>query len=287
VVYRQVPEGSNRRALVEAGEVDIAENVPYRELNALEGSESVAIWRTPGNRVFRFELNNEREPFNDVRVRQAMLYATPQQDILDTVFFGFANPLRGPVPSTYPGANTDLWAYDFNQDRARELLRQAGVQEGTQFTITFDSESQLQRDTAAILRSAYEDVGFDVSLEEVSTATYTTNVYQREYQAFFLLEFPIIPDPGYALTLNYPSGSFLNSTGYSNERVDELLAQGFRTTDTVEREGIYDEIQQIMIVEDPPEVWIAEPGWQLVTSPDLKGVNWDTPNIYWINELSR
>ena len=280
VVYKAVPEGSNRRALVESGEVDVAENVPYKELKALENSDSVKIWKTEGNRVFRFELNNKMKPFDDVRVRQALLYATPVDDILDSVFFGYAKPLKGPVVSSIPMADTTTWDYAFDQAKAKELLTEAGVKEGTSFTITFDSESQLSRDTATILKSAYEDVGLAPKLNEVSSATYTTQVYKRKYAAFFLLEFPIIPDPGYALALNYPSDSFLNTTNYSNKEVDKLIADGFRTADTAEREQIYAEAQTLMIAEDPPEVWIGEPGWQLVTSPQLQGVGWDTPNLY-------
>lgn len=287
VVYKAVPEGSNRRALVESGEVDIAENVPFRELKALEESEAVKIWKTEGNRVFRFELSNKTKPFSDVRVRKALLYATPTEDILSTVFFGYAKPLLGPVPSNYPMADTTTWNYTHDPEKAKELLKEAGVKEGTSFTITFDSESDLARNTATILKTAYEDVGLAPKLEEVSSATYTTELYKRKYAAFFLLEFAIIPDAGYALALNYPSDSFLNTTAYSNKEVDKLIADGFRTADQAERADIYAEAQRIMIADDPPEVWLAQPGWQLVTSPSISGVAWDTPNLYPFYDLRK
>jgi ABC-type transport system substrate-binding protein len=68
----------------------------------------------------------------------------------------------------------------------------------------------------------------------------------------------------------------LNSTGYANKQVDALIAKGFQTLDAGARAKIYQQIQQIMVAQDPPEVWLAEPGWQLVTNPNLKGVNWTT-----------
>lgn len=276
VVYKQVPEGSNRAALVESGAVDIAENLPFLNLNQLKSSSAVKLWQTVGNRLFRFEVNNEHPPLNDVRVRQALLYATPQDDILNSVFFGFASAEKSPVPSAYPDYDASFWNYPHNPDKARQLLSAAGVGQGFDMRITFDSSFELMRTTASILQSSFADVGVRVKLDEVSSATYTTEVYQRKYQAFFLLEFPILPDAGYSLALNYPSHSFLNSTGYSNKQVDLLIAQGFATLDASARAQIYKQIQQIMVAQDPPEVWVAQPGWQLVTTPNLKGVNWTT-----------
>ena len=95
-----------------------------------------------------------------------------------------------------------------------------------------------------------------------------------------------MPDAGYSLALNYPSKSFLNSTGYSNKQVDGLIAKGFATLDASGRAQIYRQIQQIMVAQDPPEVWVAEPGWQLVTKPNLKGVNWTTWEGVDFHELS-
>jgi peptide/nickel transport system substrate-binding protein len=285
-IYKQVPEGANRAALVQSGSVDIAENVPYVNLNSIKSSSAVKIWQTTGNRLFRFEVNNSQSPLNDVRVRQALAYATPQQQILDSIFFGFANAERSPVPSTYNDFDGSFWNYEYSVDKAKQLLSDANVN-GFDMTITMDSSSELMKNTATILKTAFADVGVNVTLDEVSSGTYATQVYQRKYQAFFLLEFPILPDAGYALALNYPSDSFLNSTGYSNKQVDELITKGFATLDPAGRADIYKQIQQIMVANDPPEVWIAEPGWQLVTTPKMSGVNWTTWEGYDVFDLRR
>lgn len=285
-IYKQVPEGANRAALVQSGSVDIAENVPYVNLNSIKGSSAVKIWQTTGNRLFRFEVNNSHAPLNDVRVRQALAYATPQQQILDSIFFGFANAERSPVPSTYNDFDGSFWNYTYSVEKAKQLLSDANVN-GFDMTITMDSSSELMKNTATILKTAFADIGVNVTLDEVSSGTYATQVYQRKYQAFFLLEFPILPDAGYALALNYPSDSFLNSTGYSNKQVDALITKGFATLDPAGRADIYKQIQQIMVANDPPEVWIAEPGWQLVTTPKMSGVNWTTWEGYDVFDLRR
>lgn len=271
---------------MESGSVDIAENVPYVNLDQLKGSSAVTVWETTGNRLFRFEVNNETPPLDDPQVRQALAYATPQDQIVSSVFFGLATAEKSPVPSTYVGYDGSFWNYTTDVNKAKQLLADAGVN-GFDLTITFDSASELMRDTATILKTAFAEIGVNVTLDEVSSATYATQVYQRKYQGFFLLEFPILPDAGYALALNYPSDSFLNSTAYSNPQVDDLIVQGFETLDPDERNRIYSQIQEIMVSQDPPEVWIAEPGWQLVTKPEITGVNWTTWEGYDIFDMRR
>ena len=279
VIYQEVPEGSNRRALVETGEVHIAENVPHRELDSLKDSDAVRIWSTPGNRKLRFNVNHTVAPFDNVTVRQALMHAIPQDDLVSTIFVGFGTPGSSPVPSSYPNFDGSHWTYDYDPEKARALLAEAGHEDGFAFTITLDSESDAQRDAATILKTAFEDVGLSVDLNQISSAAYGSELYSRVYDAFFLQEFPILPDAGYALALNYPCGSFLNSTAYCNEEVDELIAAGVSTLDPAERTQIYSDIQRLM-AEDAVEANFAEPGWQLVTAPNLSGVSWDTPNIY-------
>ncbi len=285
VVYREVPEAANRLALVTEGSAHVAESLPPRFLDRASETDGLVIWQTIGNRLMRLDVNNEMAPTNDPRVRKALNYATPSSQILEAVFFGLAEPSRGPMPSQYPGATDEFWAYDYDPDMARSLLEEAGAV-GAELTINFDSGSPVQRNTAVILKSAYEDVGLKVNLMEMSSAAYTSQLYGGEFPAFFMIEFPILPDPGYALALNYPCGSFLNAANYCNTRVDELLEQAAATLDHAERMEMYREIQRLMTVEDANSVWLAEPGWQLVTGSNVSGVGWDTPNIYQFFDLS-
>ena len=109
VTLREVPSASNRAALVRTGDVDIAEDVAPRNLAQLKNDDAVKVYSTPGNIVSRLDFNLEKEPFTDKRVRQALLYAAPVEDIRENVYFGFASDLRSPVPATFAGYDDSAW----------------------------------------------------------------------------------------------------------------------------------------------------------------------------------
>ncbi|MCI0429351.1 MAG: ABC transporter substrate-binding protein [Rhodospirillales bacterium] len=284
VVYREVPEAANRLALVAAGNAQIAESLPPRFLAEARKNSALRVWETLGNRLFRLDVNNEMAPTNDPRVRQALNLATPVDQIMSAVFYGFARQSRGPVPSNYPGAAAEFWDYAYDPEKAKALISEAGA-EGAELTINLDTNAPDQKSTAVILKSAYEDVGLKVKLVEMSSAAYTSELYSGKFPAFFMTEFPILPDPGYALALNYPCGSFLNATHYCNKEVDKLLVEAAATLDQGERMKKYREIQKLMVVDDTNSIWIAEPGWQVVTTAAVEGIGWDTPNIYQFFDL--
>ncbi|MCQ0090703.1 ABC transporter substrate-binding protein [Roseovarius sp. M141] len=278
IVYREVPEASNRFALVLSGDVHVADRLPPFLVDRALNSQRLKVWATAGNSLFRLDVNNEVEPTDNPLVRRALNHATPKADILEGVFFGSAEPSYGPVPSTYPGA-IQLDVYEYDPDRARRLIVEAGAV-GAELTINFSASDDVQRNTAIILEDAYEAVGLNVTLNEMSPAAYSSELYSGSFPAFFMREFPILPDAGYALALNYPCGSFLNASNYCNSAVDERLAAAAETLDRMQRSQLFHEIQELMVVSDANSVWLAEPGWQLITAPNVTGVAWDTPNLF-------
>ena len=73
------------------------------------------------------ELNAKIEPFDDPRVRQAMNFAFPQEQILETVFQGLGSPLNGCMPSFYPGFTNKFWKYKYDLETAKALLKEASL----------------------------------------------------------------------------------------------------------------------------------------------------------------
>lgn len=284
VIFREVPLAANRLALVSKGQVKIAENLPPRFLKRAEDNEDLKIWKTLGNRRFVLNLNHKMEPTNDARVRQALAYATPITQILKQIFLGYAEPLKSAVPTVYPGYAGEYWKYDYDPEKAKQLLEDAGAV-GSELVMSYDSSSRLHEETAAILKTEYEAIGLKVRLNPMAAAPYKSKFYKRELQAFFQTGFPILPDPEYSLALVFTCDSFLNTTAYCNKNVDEMLVQASQTNDRAAAMQLYKEVQRIMVAEDAVVLMIAQPGWQLVTSKDLKGVNWDTPNLYQFFDL--
>jgi peptide/nickel transport system substrate-binding protein len=276
VELREVPSAANRSLLVQSGEVDVALDIPPRELNTLKSNSAVKIWSTPGNIVTRVGFNLTIPPFDNIDFRRALLHATPVDAILKTVFFGFGTPLKSPLPATWPGYDPSFWNYDYDVEKAKALLEKSG-QSGYKMNLSYPSSNQVHADFLTIMKSAFEEIGIEVDLRGVPDATYFGAVSRGEYPQFIYENFPIIPDAGYGFNIAYPCKAPFNPENYCNPRVDELLDKAKETLDLEDRLSIYKEVQKI-IVEDAPEIWIAMPGWHAVTKPGLKGMNWNPDN---------
>src|SRR5215510_8327365 len=103
VIFREVPTSATRASLLQGGAADIAQYLQPLELIKLRNDKSVAIDSVSSSSMIWLELNAQIEPFGDQRVRQAMNFAFPQEQVLKTVFQGIASPLNGCMPNIYPG----------------------------------------------------------------------------------------------------------------------------------------------------------------------------------------
>jgi peptide/nickel transport system substrate-binding protein len=125
-VFRMMPEPSTRVAALLSGEVHVIQAVPVDLLARLEADARVQVATAEGTRSYQIEFNNDRPPFDDVRVRQAVNLAIDWDSILAGVYQGFGVPLATSfLPSGF-GYDADLAAYPYDPERAKELLAEAG-----------------------------------------------------------------------------------------------------------------------------------------------------------------
>ena len=101
IIWRTVPSAGNRRALIERGDADVSFDLPNKDFAELRQAGKVSVATTPvGNGIGYIGMNCKNPPFNNVKVRQAVAYAIPYQNIMDAVLFGLAAPMYGAKPDT-------------------------------------------------------------------------------------------------------------------------------------------------------------------------------------------
>lgn len=274
IIYKEVPDGSQRALLVQSGAVDCAENVPFINLDQLQENPNVKVWSTRGNSVVRLPVTTKAGPTTDVNFRRALQFLVPMEDIGETVYHGFGSPLLSPLPQDYPMADYTLFQSQYNPDKARELLAQVDIPDGFSMTLYYDASRNDQREVGNILKTSFAEVGLQLTPEGVSGATFYTNAHASKYDEFLYVHNTNTPDPGYALATFYASEGTFNYAQFKDPRVDELLVEGFATLDQTEREPIYRDAQE-QILDGARESYIWNPGWQLVTKPGIGGVAWD------------
>ena len=127
VVFRIVPEAATRESLLLAGQVDLIILPPISDLPALQQNPDVEVLLAPSIRTIFIAINTTDEVLSDVRVRQALNYAVDKQAIIDSVLFGAGQALDAPMsPSLY--GYCPQTPYEYNPEKARELLAEAGAE---------------------------------------------------------------------------------------------------------------------------------------------------------------
>ena len=276
VVYKEVPNSANRLALLLSGSVNVAENLSALDLEKARANDKIAVYDFPSNWQQMLEMNLKKPPFDKREVRQAMAYATPYDDIIETVFQGRGRQMTSPVPFIYP-LSSEQEPYTLDLDRAKQLLAAGGVPNGFDTTISFDAARTDQEQMSVLIQSSLAKIGVRAKLAKLPTSSYTDALNKRQLEFFWWQDMPIQPDPGYALFLYYHGKSFTAYSNYNNPRVNQLIDGITSTYDEQKRKQMADEAQRL-IWEDAPHIWAAWPGWHLATRADVSGVNWQPAN---------
>lgn len=284
IIFQVVPESSSRLALLQSGDVDMAEGLTTDEVVSLDGSTAVGVG-VQGTLAIFAVMNNAKAPFDDVNVRRAINTAIPRDEVVDFVYKGLANRWQGVIPSAAPGY-IEHSAYAFNIDEAKEYLASSNYPNGFETTLTFNSGDPLQESVSIAMQSALAGLNIKLTLKGLPPGAYSDYVQSKDADFALWLDFPIEPDPNYGLTLFYETGMAVNYQNYSSAEVDRLLKEGRGVVDLQERLAFHEEIQRI-VHSDASLAWITEPYFVMGVSSDLQGWGWYTTQYYRVSEMSR
>ncbi len=262
VIFKVVKESGARLVEIQSGTVDVAVRVPPADIPMLEADPNIEIMITPGLRTIYIFFNVTEEPFTDVRVRQAVNYAVDVQAIVDNLFEGAALVSRAPfAPTIFGYAEQEPYARDL--ERARALLAEAGIAEGTTVTLYHPTGRYIQDALVAdAVRAQLREVGLNVELQTLEWPQYVPQVRRPKPEndiQFAMLGWGVpTMDADYALFALFHSSEFppgFNGAFYSNPEVDALLEKGRSTLDPEERRAAYAEAIRI-IWEDAPWLFL-------------------------------
>jgi oligopeptide transport system substrate-binding protein len=220
-------------------------------------------------------LNTESPPFDDVKVRQALNYAIDKQLLADVVLRRAVVPAEGILPPRMPGYNPDLNVYDFDLDRAKELIAESkyGSVEGLpDITLTTSGAgAEGGPVSTAVVGMLQQNLGLEVSIELVESAVFLSDVDEGMYQMFAIGWSADYPDPQDFLDLLFYSQSATNHTHYANPEVDRLVEEARVEPDHDRRMEMYQEIEQ-MILEDAPWIPLLHGAEYWLTKPYVHGM---------------
>ena len=223
-------------------------------------------------------IHSEEPPFDDVNVRLALNYAVDRQTLAEVLLEGAAVPAKGILPPGFPGYNPNLPGYEYDPDKARELLAQSKYGDDPStwpvmtMTIPGSFGSSPGPVTEIILKTWEEQLGIQMDILQTEWATFLEDLRDRRFQIFGGLGWVAdYADPENFLDGLFHTESSNNHTQYSDFVLDELLERARVEQDREARLALYQEAEQ-MILDGAP--WIPlyhSAGVHYLIKPNVKG----------------
>ncbi|MCR5501885.1 MAG: ABC transporter substrate-binding protein [Lachnospiraceae bacterium] len=240
-----------------SGAIDLFARIPTAQAELLD--DRFEIMEETMNLVQALYINNAVEPFDDVRVRQALCYAIDPKEIMLFVSDGKGTEIGSsmfPAFSKYymPELND---TYNQDLDKAKALLEEAGYPDGFTFDITVASNYTQHVDTAQVLKQEFEKIGVTANIKLVEWDSWLSDVYNGRNYTTTVVGVDASSLTASALLERFTSASSKNFINYSNPDYDAAFANAKKATDDDEKTGYYKECLKILS-EDAANVYIQD-----------------------------
>jgi len=277
VTFRVIPENGARMAELETGGIQVAGDVDSSSaVRVAEGADTELV-EQESVRMSYLGFNTEKEPFDDVKVRQAISYAIDRDEIISGVYDDMGIAATGPLAPDVWGYDENLEGIDYDMERAKELLSETDVADGFSTTIWVDEDPQII-DTAVYIQEKLAELNIDVNVEQFEWGAYLDRTAQGDHDMFILGWTTVTADADYGLYALFHSnshGATGNRSFYTNEEVDSLLDEGRTEPEEDARFEAYSNAQQILI-EEAPAAYLFHTNFALgVNSSQVSGVDLD------------
>lgn len=264
VTFRVIPESGARMAELEGGGIQIATDIDSSSAERIENGADTALLETDSVRMTYLGMNTQQEPFDDVRVRQAIAYAIDREEILSGVYDDMGIVADGPLAPDVWGYNEELESVQYDLERAEEILSETDVADGFDATIWVNDDQQII-DTAVYIQEALSALNINISIEQFEWGSYLETLAEGNHDMFILGWTTVTGDADYGLYALFHSdsqGATGNRSFYDNPEVDELLDAGREATDEDARYQDYTDVQEILI-EEVPVAYIFHPNFAI------------------------
>ena len=239
------------------GSIDFYARLTIDQVKQL--NDEFSVYEGTMNLVQALYLNNNVKPFDDVRVRQALSYATDVDEILDITAEGKGTKIGSSMfpafGKYYDESLSELYPTDI--EKAKELLKEAGYENGFNMTITVPSNYQPHIDVAQVLAEQYKKIGVNAEIQLVEWNSWLSDVYTgRNFESTV-----IGVDAAYlaasALLSRFESTAANNFINFKSDAYDKAYNKTLTTADDDERTALYLECEKIL-ADEAANVYIQD-----------------------------
>jgi peptide/nickel transport system substrate-binding protein len=245
-----VTDDNTRILKLQGGEVDAAVAIPYAQIDQLNAQDGIDV---KIEELFRFDgmwLNHAKPPLDDVKVRQALNYATDKESMLSSIYFDKVEIANHMMPKMRFWRE-DIAPYEYDPERAKSLIGESKAAGGFTMPIVIPTGDVIIQQIAQILKESYSAIGVDVQITNLDIGTAYTNFSSFNYTAganWYITSDVPAPDELAAIQFDYSALSGTKSffTNYNSDKATELVKEAGRSDDAT-REQLFGELQQLVM----------------------------------------
>ena len=280
VDFPVIPDDATRILKLQAGEVDGAELIPYARVQELQNDPNLNMALFPSTKV-EFITMNVRPKLKDgttniladPKVRQALNYAIDKPALIKVVTFDVGKPTVSFMSSATPLVYDNGPAYPYDPAKAKDLLKQAGIADGTEIHSFALAGSADETAILSTLQQMWGAVGIKLVIDQVDNATRTAKYRAGDFQMRCSLWTDDIADPS-EITSYFADFRNIQSlhSGYENKDIEGWYDAGQKEADPAKRSDLYKQIQQAYMA-DAPIIFLYQSPYPVALKKSVKGFN--------------
>lgn len=279
VIFKPILEPAARRRQLAGGEIHMADELSIPVRQQIRSDSSLVLQTCPGMNTAYLAMNNDHKPFDDPRVRRAIAHAIDKEAIARSAYENEGTIATTLIPKAMWGHHVGIVDYPHDPAKAKELLREAGVEPGTKIKFMAMRNGRPYMPSpdqaAAIVTQSLREIGFDPVVHSPDWSQYLDQVGRGEHDICLFGWITDTADPdNFLYALLDKDNAVLpkahNVCFYRSEPVHELLIQAQQETKQEKRAELYLKAQEI-IHQDCPMVPLMHLDLATGLRPEVEG----------------
>ncbi|MFC4555630.1 ABC transporter substrate-binding protein [Georgenia faecalis] len=258
------PDDNARAAAIRSNSVDLLFRPAPEFIDSLKEDENLKWYGGSGSLSLHLLLNTAREPFDDERVRQAIFLALDRQELLDVANQGQGIPLNGGyLPPDRMGGLQEAVYGEPDLERARELLAEAGYEDGFEAELTVIGTSAFQVRQAEVEQAQLAQIGIEITINPVDAAVSREITGSGDFD-MYQSGFGLRADPDERFSAAFTTDGGLNYANWSDEEFDALIEEARASASQEERAELYQQADRILAERGPAAFTILTADYDVV-----------------------
>ena len=277
LVFSITPDASVRYAKLKKAECHAMPYPNPADIEKLKNDPEINLLTKPGLNIGYLNFNTQKAPFDNVKVRQALSYAVNKKAIIEAVYQGSGQVAKNPIPPTMWSYNDDVKDYEYNPEKAKALLKEAGFENGFETDLWAMPVSRPYnpnaRRMAELVQADWEKVGVKTKIVSYEWGEYIKRMRSGDHQTGMMGWNGDNGDPDNFLNTLLSCAAVEQGSNYAkfcHKPFNDIVTQAAQETDVAKRTDLYKQAQ-VVFKEQAPWITVAHSTTYFPVRKEVKG----------------